>query len=210
MGDALVLGDAHLTHPAVTMAVTKSGKGYWVFDTNGCVERFGDAQPFAQSVCSEPLQGPVLDAATTPSGLGYWLVASDGGIFAFGDAPFKGSMGGARLQQTRGRNGALADGTGYWEVAADGGIFSFNVPFYGSAGDLRLNRPVVGMIPSGLGYMMVASDGGVFNYGNAFYGSLGASPPPQAMVGVASSRDTQGRTERILATRQSRHDLRIR
>ncbi len=35
---------------------------------------------------------------------------------------------------------------GYWLVAADGGIFSFgDAPFYGSTGNIVLNRPIVGM-----------------------------------------------------------------
>ena len=39
-----------------------------------------------------------------------------------------------------------ADGQGYWFVGRDGGIFSFgDAGFYGSAGGLRLNRPIVGM-----------------------------------------------------------------
>jgi hypothetical protein len=39
-----------------------------------------------------------------------------------------------------------ADGQGYWMVARDGGIFSYgDAGFYGSAGGLKLNRPVVGM-----------------------------------------------------------------
>ncbi len=39
-----------------------------------------------------------------------------------------------------------ADGEGYWLVARDGGIFAFgDAGFFGSAGGLPLNRPVVGM-----------------------------------------------------------------
>ncbi|MGH9018923.1 MAG: virginiamycin B lyase family protein, partial [Acidimicrobiales bacterium] len=56
--------------------------------------------------------------------------------------------------------------TGYWLDASDGGIFSFGdgVPFFGSAGGIRLNKPVVGMAatPDGHGYWEVASDGGIF------------------------------------------------
>jgi hypothetical protein len=38
------------------------------------------------------------------------------------------------------------DGGGYWLVASDGGIFSYgDAQFYGSAGSLVLNKPVVGM-----------------------------------------------------------------
>jgi hypothetical protein len=37
-------------------------------------------------------------------------------------------------------------GLGYWLVASDGGIFNYgDAPFYGSAGSLVLNKPVVGM-----------------------------------------------------------------
>lgn len=41
---------------------------------------------------------------------------------------------------------ASSSGLGYWVVANDGGIFNYgNAPFYGSAGSLVLNKPVVGM-----------------------------------------------------------------
>jgi hypothetical protein len=67
-------------------------------------------------------------------------------------------------------------GEGYWMTGADGGVFSFgDAQFFGSAGSLHLNQPVVGMAPtadSG-GYYLVASDGGVFSFGDAqFYGSV--------------------------------------
>ncbi len=56
-------------------------------------------------------------------------------------------------------------------------MFSFgNAAFHGSAGNLHLVKPVVGMAatPDGGGYWLVASDGGVFTYGDAaFHGSAG-------------------------------------
>ena len=58
---------------------------------------------------------------------------------------------------------ATANGGGYWLVGADGGVFTFgDAAFYGSAGNLRLTRPVVGMAATadGKGYWLVASDGG--------------------------------------------------
>ena len=77
---------------------------------------------------------------------------------------------------------------GYWLVGADGGIFSFgSAQFHGSAGSLRLQRPVVGITPTSdrQGYWLVASDGGVFAYGDAgFYGSLpGLGFAPAGTVG---------------------------
>jgi SpoIID/LytB domain protein len=81
------------------------------------------------------------------------------------------------------------DGPGYWLAASNGGLFSFGgAHFYGSAGNLVLNRPIVGMAatPDGGGYWLVASDGGIFTFGDArFYGSLGASPPASPVVGMA-------------------------
>jgi hypothetical protein len=72
---------------------------------------------------------------------------------------------------------ATPGGGGYWLVASDGGIFAFgNAQFYGSTGNIQLNKPIVGMTaaPDGGGYWFVASDGGVFSYGSAeFAGSLG-------------------------------------
>ena len=67
--------------------------------------------------------------------------------------------------------------------------------FYGSAGGLTLNRPVVGMAatPDGKGYWLVASDGGIFAFGDAgFYGSTGGSPLNQPIVGMAATPDGKG------------------
>jgi hypothetical protein len=80
--------------------------------------------------------------------------------------------------------------SGYWLVASDGGIFSFGAPFYGSTGNIHLNKPVVGMAatPDGHGYWLVASDGGVFSFGDArFHGSTGNIALAKPIVGMASS-----------------------
>ncbi|HEX7460438.1 MAG TPA: hypothetical protein VF279_07390, partial [Acidimicrobiales bacterium] len=78
---------------------------------------------------------------------------------------------------------------GYRLVASDGGIFSFgDAGFYGSTGNIRLNKPVVAMAatPTGRGYWMTASDGGIFTFGDAvFHGSTGALHLNEPIVGVA-------------------------
>jgi hypothetical protein len=84
----------------------------------------------------------------------------------------------------------------YWLVASDGGVFNFgNAGFYGSAGSIPLNKPVVGMAPTASknGYWLVASDGGIFNYGDAgFYGSMGGEPLNEPIVGMAATPDGGG------------------
>ena len=50
-----------------------------------------------------------------------------------------------------GAGGAPASpaGLGYWLVAADGGIFNYgDAGFFGSAGGIKLNKPIVGMAPT--------------------------------------------------------------
>jgi len=39
---------------------------------------------------------------------------------------------------------ATPNGGGYWLIASDGGIFNYGgAHFYGSAGSIRLNKPIV-------------------------------------------------------------------
>jgi hypothetical protein len=97
---------------------------------------------------------------------------------------------------------------GYWLVGGDGGIFTFgSAQFYGSTGDLQLQRPVVGVAPTSIhtGYWLVGSDGGTFAFGSAgYFGSIpglgiaptGSSGPGQVLsapiVGIVPSSDGQG------------------
>jgi hypothetical protein len=85
---------------------------------------------------------------------------------------------------------------GYWSNASDGGVFNYgSATFHGSAGNLKLNQPVVGMAatPGNGGYWEVAADGGIFNYGDApFYGSTGALKLNKPVVGMAATPDGGG------------------
>jgi hypothetical protein len=85
---------------------------------------------------------------------------------------------------------------GYRMVATDGGIFAFgDAPFYGSTGDIALNKPIVGMAatPSSAGYWMVASDGGIFTFGDAvFHGSGGSTKLAKDVAGMAPTPDGKG------------------
>ena len=189
-GDAVYLGGfggpLRTGETVTSISATPTGRGYWLFTTLGRVVSFGDARHHGD-MSSTRLNGPVLDSVPTPSGGGYYLVASDGGIFTFGDAVFGGSLGATRLNAPVQSLVPDADGVGYWLVASDGGIFAFDAPFHGSTGDMRLNRPITGMVAFGsAGYLMVAEDGGIFTFGSAaFHGSLGSRPPSRPIVAAA-------------------------
>ncbi len=81
-------------------------------------------------------------------------------------------------------------GEGYWTVASDGGIFAFGeAQFFGSTGDIRLNKPIVGAAATPFleGYWLVASDGGIFTFGSAgFFGSTGSLKLKSPIVGMAA------------------------
>jgi hypothetical protein len=85
---------------------------------------------------------------------------------------------------------------GYWQVGTDGGVFTFgSASYYGSTGNIHLNKPIVGMAatPDGGGYWLVASDGGVFTFGDAgYYGSTGNVHLNQPIVGMAPTPDGKG------------------
>jgi len=85
---------------------------------------------------------------------------------------------------------------GYWLAGTDGGVFSFgDAVFHGSAGNVRLTKPVVGMAatPDAGGYWLVASDGGIFTYGDAgFHGSAGNIRLTKPVVGMAATPDGGG------------------
>jgi hypothetical protein len=104
----------------------------------------------------------------------------------------------------QGVNQVSLDGTGvpfkpeqgYWLVGDDGGVFAFGAAhYYGSLGNLKLNKPIVGMAatPDGKGYWLVASDGGIFTFGDAqYYGSTGGLVLNRPIVGMASTPDGGG------------------
>ena len=85
---------------------------------------------------------------------------------------------------------------GYWMDASDGGIFPFGgAGGYGSTGNIRLNKPMVGMAstPDAGGYWLVAADGGIFPFGNAGgYGSTGNIRLNKPVVGMATTPSGKG------------------
>jgi hypothetical protein len=85
---------------------------------------------------------------------------------------------------------------GYYEVDSDGDVAPFgDANFFGDAGSLNLNHPIVAMASTGDngGYWLVASDGGIFSFGDAaFFGSTGALHLNKPIVGMAATIDDDG------------------
>jgi len=81
-------------------------------------------------------------------------------------------------------------------VASDGGIFAFgDAQFWGSTGNINLNKPIVGMASTGDGggYWLVASDGGIFTFGDApFDGSMGGTALAAPIVSMSATPDGGG------------------
>jgi surface antigen len=180
---------------AVGAEQTPDDGGYWVANSNGEVDHYGNAGSYGDA-SSMRLNAPIAGIAATHDGGGYWLVGSDGGIFTYGDAAFYGSAGGLRLNAPIVGMVPTPDGKGYWLVGSDGGIFTYgDAGFYNSVGNIHLNAPVVGMAttPDGKGYWLVGSDGGIFSFGDAnFYGSTGGLHLNAPIVGIASTGDGAG------------------
>ena len=117
--------------------------------------------------------------ATPSAGSGQVFVAANGGVTSFVLHPV-----------------VNPKAQSYWLVSADGGIFTYgNAGFYGSAGGMHLNRPIVAMAvtPDRHGYWLAGTDGGIFSYGDAhFFGSTGGMALNQPVVGMAPTPTGKG------------------
>jgi hypothetical protein len=122
---------------------------------------------------------PIWELFGGSSGKAIWATAPDYGVVIiklYSDALV---FSGARAECLPYSPGTTLDqsGKGYWVTTSDGGVQSFgSAKFFGSAGGLKLRKPIIGseVNPKGTGYWLVATDGGIFNYGRAgFYGSTG-------------------------------------
>jgi hypothetical protein len=158
----------------VAIALTPSGRGYWVASAEGSILAFGDAQRFVIPAIGRGAD-PIVDIAATPSGRGVWAVTARGGVIAYGDATLHGSTFALDLHAPIGAIAPTPSGLGYWLFGEDGGVFNFgDARFFGSAGALHLAGPIVDAHPtaSGRGYTLLGRDGGIFIFRDArWFGS---------------------------------------
>ena len=94
-------------------------------------------------------EGTIAFNQSADPGTGYYLYGSDGSLQGFGNTSYLSYLRTLALTPLNRPIVGMAptpDGGGYWMVASDGGIFAFgDAGFYGSAGNLVLNEPIVGM-----------------------------------------------------------------
>ncbi|HEV7861577.1 MAG TPA: hypothetical protein VGR20_02715 [Acidimicrobiia bacterium] len=89
----------------------------------------------------------------------------------------------------------VSSNEGFWLLGRDGGVFSFGTaPFFGSIGNIGLNKQIVSMAadPDGQGYWFVGSDGGIYAYKAPFWGSTGSLKLTKPIVGMTATPSGRG------------------
>jgi hypothetical protein len=134
------------------------------------------------------------EAASTNEAAGSVIFATTDGGHTWTVEPIPGPSDGVVDIACPSASTCLAGGFSNDLVAEDGGVFNFNAPFYGSAGNYHLNKPIVAIIPDAAtgGYWLVASDGGVFSFNAPFYGGTGGVHLNQPVVSAAPTPDGHG------------------
>ncbi len=175
--------------PGVAISSTPTGKGYWLVDSGGNVQGFGDATNYGGG--TGYLSGePVVAMSSTLDGHGYLLLGQSGSLFSYGNAPHLNLPHPLALQDSAVSIVAWPGGNGYYVATELGEIYTLGgAPYYGGASNLHLEAPIVSMAatPQGTGYWLVGADGGVFCFGDAnFYGSTGGLDLEAPIIGFAS------------------------
>jgi ribosomal protein L24E len=89
----------------------------------------------------------------------------------------------------------VSSNQGFWLLGRDGGVFSFGTAqFYGSIGNIPLNKQIVAMAakPDGTGYWFVSSDGTIYAFKAPFWGSTANIKLTKPIVGMAPTPSGQG------------------
>ena len=118
------MGGKHLNKPVLGMERTATGKGYWLFASDGGIFSFGDAQ-FYGSLGATKLTSPVVSMQRTATGKGYWMMTKDGRMFRFGDAKAYGDTGACKNYGGAARMLVTPFGHGYWIATGNGNIVAF-------------------------------------------------------------------------------------
>ncbi|HEX3840366.1 MAG TPA: choice-of-anchor D domain-containing protein [Acidimicrobiales bacterium] len=176
------LGAAPLVLPAVPATIGAINPGDFAIVVNGCA-----------SATLNPGQSCNISLVFVPTALGARSALLLVEESSASPNPAQVTLSGVGVPPTPPPPGPPSQG--YRLAAADGGVFAFgNAPFFGSTGDFKLNKPVVGIAsdPATGGYWEVASDGGIFSFHAPFFGSTGGQHLNQPIVGMTVTPDGLG------------------
>lgn len=182
------MGGRTIAGRVVGIVSAPGGDGYAMATSQGAIYGFGSYVSLTTSP-SHPAS-PVVGIAS--HGSGAWMATADGTVIPIGaDAATalrrENLYPGGRRPNARVVGIASGPDGGIYVVTANGGVFCGSADFQGSAANLRLARPIVGItVPDSGGYWLVARDGGVFSFGDGnFYGSTGALRLNKPIVGIS-------------------------
>ncbi len=171
-GSAQHVGDRSadgVASPAVGIATTPTGAGYWIATRNGAVHRYGDAT-VAGDAGKMRLGTAVVGIAAMPNGRGFWLATEDGGVVPFGAAKSYGDAQARPLSSPVVDIATTSTGRGYWLVTAAGTVYAYGDAVHrGDASRANLISPIVSIVPvpGGGGYWLISRRGGLITYGTA-------------------------------------------
>ena len=138
-------GSRSLNKPIVGMASTLDGRGYWLVASDGGSLPSATPRSMARRVAcpcrSRSSASPLL---RTVAATGWWLQMGGSSTLATSPTLDRRAASPSMHRLSPWIAQLMAAGIGW--SGRDGGIFNFgDAGFYGSAGGLKLNRPIVGM-----------------------------------------------------------------
>jgi hypothetical protein len=181
----------------VGIAATRDGRGYWLVQSGGGVDAFGDATSYGSLPTGKTAHAtPVAGIARTSDGRGYWLATANGSVYSFGDAHFYGSLPAGHIVPPAPVTGiaAVPGGGGYWLATANGRVYTFgDARADGQPDNYDAPYDAIAARPAG-GYVITASnDAAVYELpgGSRSGGKLG-TPLSASLVGTAVTPSGNG------------------
>jgi hypothetical protein len=175
------------------MAPTPSGKGYWIFGSDGMVFSYGDAGKYGNKGGTS-LPGRIVGGAGTPSGKGYWLLCSNGTVYTFGDAHNYGNFSTSALTGPMVAFRRRSTGDGYWAPSSDitVGVKGAATYFGTGATTIPAGTQIVDMAVKfdNSGYWLLDSNGTVFACGSVL--NHGNGDTSHKWVGIESTASGNG------------------
>jgi nucleoid-associated protein YgaU len=172
------------------MAPTPTGKGYWIFGSDGAVFAYGDAGNYG-NVAGRSIPGKIIGGSGTVTGKGYWLLGSDGTIYPFGDAPNFGHTTTSALTGPLVALRRTSTGRGYWMPSSDATVATAgNATYYGTT--VTAGARIVDMAPNpaSTGYWLLDANGTVYACGSVT--NHGNGPNTLKWVGIESTFSGNG------------------